>query len=261
MLRVVDILQAAAKRQIGAKPTAWASGVSEKAAAQSDDIQIEAEHSRSPAALRRQMVRADLTRMMRAFGVHPDNWPLYQDELAEAEYTCALCRHVGRCRAWSAKGCRGDAPRLFCANAALFEEMTPDSFWSEIVPGSWHSGAQTSPILRLLASEDLALAEAPPRLGARRLERFISVALAVDSLIESWSPRVKSAYQWTKAARLIADVDVAFDKLFDHQDGFEKADFARILQVALCDPRLAECLCRLHARSREKVVGAKPVTV
>jgi hypothetical protein len=197
--------------------------------------------------------------MMRAFGVQPDNLPLYQDELVEAEYTCALCRHVGRCRAWSAKGCRGDAPRLFCANAALFEEITPDPFWSEIAPGSWHSDARTSPLLRLLASDDVALADAPPRLGARRLERFISVALAIDSLIERWSPRVKAADQGAKAVSLIADFDAAIDKLFDHQDGFEKADFARILQVALCDPRLAECLCHFHDRSQESVIGSQPV--
>lgn len=127
MLRIIDMLKASADRKMIFDLEAVMDGSDKPATSRSDDIQEESERSRSPAAMRRQAVRTDLAKMMRAFGIKPDNLPLYQDELVEAEYTCALCRHVGRCRAWSAKGCQGDAPRLFCANAALFEEITPDS--------------------------------------------------------------------------------------------------------------------------------------
>ncbi len=198
---------------------------------------------------------------MRAFGVKSDSLPLYKDELIEAEHSCALCRHVERCRAWSAKECRGDAPRLFCASAALFEEITPDPFWSETAPGRWHTDAGTSPVLRLLASECAAPTEAPPKLGARKLERFISVALALDALIDLWSPSSDAPDQTVKASRGNADLDAAIDKLFDRQDGLGKAGFARILQVALCDRRLAEFLCSLHGRSRQEARAAEPVTV
>lgn len=58
-----------------------------------------------------------------------------------------------------------------------------------------------------------------------------------------------------RALRADAELDTAIDKLFDHQDGFWKADFARILQVALCDLRLTECLCHLHDRLRSDREG------
>ncbi len=261
MLRIIDILKAAARRQTGAESSACAADVGEEAAARSDDVSKETENARSPATMRRQTVRADLARMMRAFGVKSDNLSLYQDDLVEAEYTCALCRHVGRCRIWSAKGCRGDAPRLFCANAALFEEITPDPFWSEAAPGRWHTDTRSSPVLRLLASESAMLTKAPPRLGARKLEHFIRVALAIDALFDRWSVSSDAPAQTEKASHANADLDAAIDKLFDHQDGLGKADFARILQVALCDRRLAEFLCHLHDRSRREVRAAQLVVV
>ena len=261
MLHIIDILKAAASRETGAGPSATASDIGGETAAGSDDVRTEAENSRSPVSMSRRAVRADLARMMDAFGVRPDNLPLYQDELVEAEYTCALCRHVGRCRAWSAKGCKGDAPRLFCANAALFEEITPDPFWSETVPGRWHTAVRTSPVLRLLASESAASAETPPRLGARRLERFIDVALAIDTLLDRWSPSSDRPAQPVRGSHGEADLDTAIDDLFDQQGGFGKTDFARILQVALCDRRLAEFLCHLHDRSGQEAGAARPVAV
>ena len=261
MLRIIDMLKASADREGAFNPEPSVERVVEPATVRPDDIQAESERSRSPAAMGRRTVRADLARMMRTFGVKPDDLLLYQDELVDAEYSCALCRHVGRCRVWSAKGCRGDAPRLFCANVALFEEVTPDPFWSEAVPGSWHMDTKTSPVLRLLASECAAPAEAPPRLGAKRLQRFIVVALAIDALLDRWSPSSDAPAQSATASRANADLDATIDKLFDLQDGLEKVDFARILQVALCDPRLAKCLCHLHERAQQGTIDMLPVAM
>ncbi len=261
MLRIIDMLKASADRNMIFDPKVGADGSDKPATSRSDDIQEESERSRSPAAMRRQAVRADLARMMQAFGVKLDNLPLYQDELVEAEYTCALCRHVGRCRAWSDKGCQGDAPRLFCANAALFEEITPDPFWSEISPGRWHTDTRTSPVLRMLASKSEAPTEAPPRLGARRLERFINIALAIDAQFDQWLPSSDAPAQTVKGSHRDADLDAAIDKLFDREDCFRKADFAHILQVALCDRRLAEFLCGLHDRSQQEARAAQLVAV
>ena len=259
MLRIIDMLKASADREVAYDPEASVENVAEPATVRSDDIQAETERSRSPATMGRQAVRADLARMMRSFGVKPDDLLLYQDEISEAEYVCALCRQVGRCRAWSAKGCRGDAPRLFCANAAFFEEITPDLFWSETAPGAWHSDTRTSPLLRLLASVEAVMSETPPKLSLRKLERFISVASAIDALrVDRWPPTLAAP---VRAARVDTDLDADIDKLFDHQDSFGKADFARILQVALCDPRLAECLCHLHDRSRQRTIDMLPIAI
>ncbi|MDH3662213.1 MAG: hypothetical protein OEU92_19655 [Alphaproteobacteria bacterium] len=103
------------------------------------------------------------------------------------------------------------------------------------------------------------MSETPPRLGLRMLERFINVASAIDSLmVDRWPPTLGAP---VRAARVDTDLDADIDKLFDHQDGFGKVDFARILQVALCDPRLAECLCRLHDRARQNTIDMLPVAI
>ena len=255
MLRVIDILKASADREAAFNPEPSAESFVGPVTVRSDGMQAESERSRSPATMKRRAVRADLARMMRTFGIKPDDLLLYQDEIAEAEYACALCRHVVRCRDWSARGCRGDAPRLFCANAAFLEEITPDLFWSGTAPGAWHSDTRTSPPLRLLASCGAAMPETPPKLGLRKLEQFVSVASAIDALmVDRWLPTLDAA---VGAACIDADID----KLFDHQDGFGKVDFVRILQVALCDPRLAECLCHLHERSRQRTGDMLPIAI
>ncbi len=247
MLRIIDMLKASADRKTatGLDPVAVDSS---DAGTQSDHLQAEAEHARSPIAMTRDKVRADLGRMMRSFSVEPDNVSLYQDELIEAEYACALCQDVGRCRAWMARGCRDDAPRLFCPNAALMEEITPDPFWSMTAPGAWHADMRTSPLLRLLASKSAVLNETHANIDTKKLASFIDIASAIDVLIESWSPEPDALENLAEAACRSADLEVAIDSQFDREDGLGKDDFARILQVALCDSDLAKRLCRVHAR-------------
>lgn len=139
MLRIIDMLIAAAERQPAWEPCNGGADEGDGQATQADEVAEDAERSRSPSAMSRETVRADLKRMLDAFHVVPDQLSLYRQELIEAEHVCALCKHVGRCRAWHAHDHKGDAPRLFCANAAFFEEITPHPFWSETAPGSWHA--------------------------------------------------------------------------------------------------------------------------
>ena len=49
-------------------------------------------------------------------------WGAYRD----AERVCVQCRNVKRCRRWHAWGARNDAPRMFCPNAQLFDDMARD---------------------------------------------------------------------------------------------------------------------------------------
>ncbi len=50
--------------------------------------------------------------------------PRYWGALRDSERICARCRNVKRCRAWLAWGLGKDAPRVFCPNAALFDEIS-----------------------------------------------------------------------------------------------------------------------------------------
>jgi uncharacterized protein YjiS (DUF1127 family) len=68
--------------------------------------------------------RSLMARMLVHFGVRPDRIAVrYQGALRDAERVCAHCGSTGRCRRWLNQGATDDAPRLFCPNAELFDEM------------------------------------------------------------------------------------------------------------------------------------------
>ncbi len=65
-----------------------------------------------------------MARMMAHFGVRPDRLAVrYQGTLRDAERACVHCGNTARCRRWLNRGATDDAPRLFCPNAELFDEM------------------------------------------------------------------------------------------------------------------------------------------
>ena len=68
--------------------------------------------------------RRRLAFMLHHFGVDPDFathscW----EAVRQADHTCMRCRNVGRCRSWMSWGARNDAPRIFCPNAKLLDEI------------------------------------------------------------------------------------------------------------------------------------------
>lgn len=71
--------------------------------------------------------RSMMARMLVHFGVRPDRTAVrYQAALRDAERVCAYCGNTARCRRWLNLGAADDAPRLFCPNAELFDEMSRD---------------------------------------------------------------------------------------------------------------------------------------
>ncbi len=246
MLHIIEVLTAAVQRQGTIRSL---SPSADQRCEPPDDIQVEAERSRSPLTMSRAMVHADLAEMMRYFGAEPDQLPLYRNELIEAENVCAQCKHVGRCRRWRAGGRQGDAPRLFCANVDFFEELTPDPFWTVTAPGRWHGDAATSPLLRLLASSPSSTSDDLPDLRSIKLEAFIRAAVDIDSLIDQWSAAIETACGEHEATRLQERLDVAIGAAIENAGGMTADEFQRILQTALCDPELAQELCRLFERT------------
>ena len=68
--------------------------------------------------------RGRMTAMMRHFRLDPDAaTPRYHGALRDAERVCMNCATVKRCKNWLEWGRRNDAPRVFCPNAALFDEV------------------------------------------------------------------------------------------------------------------------------------------
>ena len=66
--------------------------------------------------------------MMEHYDVDPKSVPqAYWGALRDAGRVCAHCGNIRRCRHWLTEEARGgahkDAPRVFCPNAALFDEL------------------------------------------------------------------------------------------------------------------------------------------
>lgn len=209
----------------------------------------------------RATVRADLAEMVRYYDAAPDQLPLYRDELVEAENLCAQCKHVGRSRRWRALGRHRDAPRLFCANVSLFEELTSDLFWTVIAPGPWHGGIASSPLLRLLAETSSSTSDDRSDLRTSKLRAMVKAAFDVDTIIDEWAPAIEAAASEQDAECLRDQLDSSIHAAIDNIDGISIAEFQNILQIALCDPVLAQQLCRLvDARPRKTTEAINPAT-
>ena len=93
--------------------------------------QVSLDHTLADAALSRAdvdsaraQVRSDMSRMMRHFEVDPVRLaPGFGAALRDAERLCANCLSVGRCRRWFHWQRTDDAPRLFCPNAQVYEDI------------------------------------------------------------------------------------------------------------------------------------------
>ncbi len=69
--------------------------------------------------------RNRMAKLLEHFEVDPERaLPRYWGALRDAERLCARCRNVKRCRVWLAWGLGKDAPRVFCPNAELFDEIS-----------------------------------------------------------------------------------------------------------------------------------------
>jgi hypothetical protein len=76
-------------------------------------------HLAAPVRHRRRMAR-----MLAHFGLDTERLVrCHWAALREADRTCARCANVRKCHHWFDWGRRNNAPRIFCPNAALFDEL------------------------------------------------------------------------------------------------------------------------------------------
>ncbi len=69
--------------------------------------------------------RNRMAKLLEHFEVDPERaLPRYWGAFKDAERVCAHCRNVKKCRAWFAWRLCKDAPRVFCPNAELFDEIS-----------------------------------------------------------------------------------------------------------------------------------------
>ncbi|MEM7223844.1 MAG: DUF6455 family protein [Pseudomonadota bacterium] len=72
--------------------------------------------------------RRRMAAMMGHFGIDPARAdPRYWGAIRDAGRVCVNCPTEGRCHRWLNWGRANDAPRVFCPNAALFDEIASDA--------------------------------------------------------------------------------------------------------------------------------------
>ncbi len=68
--------------------------------------------------------RLRLAHMFKHFGVDREHAARsHWNALRNADHVCACCTNVRRCRNWFSWGMNNDAPRIFCPNAELLDEL------------------------------------------------------------------------------------------------------------------------------------------
>ena len=68
--------------------------------------------------------RQRMAKMIEHYRVNLDHATRYcWDALRHADEACAKCTNTKRCRNWCRWGVKNDAPRIFCPNAELFDEI------------------------------------------------------------------------------------------------------------------------------------------
>jgi uncharacterized protein DUF6455 len=68
--------------------------------------------------------RLRLARMFEHFGVDRERAARrHWNALRYADQVCVRCTNVKRCRSWFSWGVNNDAPRIFCPNAELLDEL------------------------------------------------------------------------------------------------------------------------------------------
>lgn len=72
--------------------------------------------------------RGLMLRMMGHFGLEPRQAVAeLREDIEQADRNCVHCGQLKRCRNWFVWGHRNDAPRIFCPNAARFDELAANA--------------------------------------------------------------------------------------------------------------------------------------
>ncbi len=72
--------------------------------------------------------RRRLARMLEHFGVDREHAAQrHWNALRYADHVCIRCTNARRCHSWFSWGVRNDAPRIFCPNAELFDDLAHSS--------------------------------------------------------------------------------------------------------------------------------------
>ncbi len=97
-----------------------------------------------------------------------------------------------------------------------------------------------------LAGIATAPASAESNFAQTKLEAFVIAAMAVEELVQKWTPRIRSAGKGAEGAKLRAEVDAELIATIEGTDGITVAEYNEIGATARKDQALMSQLRQIY---------------
>jgi Domain of unknown function (DUF4168) len=91
-----------------------------------------------------------------------------------------------------------------------------------------------------------------------KLESFVTAALAVNQLVEQWTPRIQSAQNETEAAQLREQANGELVAAIQHSNGISIDEYRQISEAAQNDPALMTRITEIFDNLQPQMDPAAP---
>ena len=88
-----------------------------------------------------------------------------------------------------------------------------------------------------------------------KLQSFVTAALAVNHLVEQWTPRIKSAPNATEATKMREQANRELVAAIEHSDGISVEEYKQISQAAQTDPQLMDRITKIFDQMQKTEPG------
>ena len=91
-----------------------------------------------------------------------------------------------------------------------------------------------------------------------KLELFVTAALAVNQLVEQWTPRIQGAQNETEAAQLREQANGELVAAIEHSNGISVDEYRQISEAAQSDPTLMTRITQIFDNMQPQTSPAAP---
>jgi hypothetical protein len=109
-----------------------------------------------------------------------------------------------------------------------------------------------------LAYLPISTPQAAEQYEQAKLESFVSAAVAVNRLVEQWTPRIQGAQNETEATQLREQANRELVTAIEHSDGITVEEYKQISQAAQSDPQLMERITKIFDEMQPPPAPAQP---
>jgi hypothetical protein len=93
-----------------------------------------------------------------------------------------------------------------------------------------------------------------------KLESFVTAAIAVNQLVEQWTPRIRGAQNETEAAQLREQANHELVAAIQQSNGISLDEYRQISEAAQKDPTLMARITEIYNNRQTQAQPAQPQT-